>query len=312
MTIRIDGPRPGVKPALTTAQFLTVYGNVVGNLSSLLGMRFVPGSPAAASPIGRTLAAIPGYYRGKGDMSPFLTILRRAASAAARPQGGWRGGACCGMLVAQPSVGARAVPRPAPILLNFRPPRPPPPQPAGASPPPRCARAATPLSVAPIAALAWRGGRRGGLAAAAALPLHPALLALLGAGGGELLWRPQALVGTAALALVGEAIGHLRDLTTRLRAAEARLAHQATHDPLTGLPNRALLRVRLAAAAALAVLALDLDDLKRVNDTRGHAAALRLRRAARGGRGARARSRPRTAGTAAPRHRGGRWRRVSG
>jgi hypothetical protein len=51
-----------VKPALTTAQFLTVYGNVAGNLSSLLGMRFVPGSPAAASPIGRTLATISGYY----------------------------------------------------------------------------------------------------------------------------------------------------------------------------------------------------------------------------------------------------------
>ncbi len=167
----------------------------------------------------------------------------------------------------------------------------------------------TPLSVAPVAALAWLGGRRAGLAAAAAaLPLHPALLALLGAGGWELPWRPQALVGTAALALVGGASGHLRDLTTRLRAAEARLAHQATHDPLTGLPHRALLRARLAAAAAhpagLAMLARDLDDCKRVNDTRGHAAALRPRRAARGGRGARARRRPRTADTAVPTRRG--------
>jgi diguanylate cyclase (GGDEF)-like protein/PAS domain S-box-containing protein len=71
----------------------------------------------------------------------------------------------------------------------------------------------------------------------------------------------------------------LRDVTER-RAAEERLAHQAVHDPLTGLPNRVLLRDRVSHALARAargapqpaVLYLDLDDFKRVNDNLSHAA----------------------------------------
>jgi diguanylate cyclase (GGDEF)-like protein len=68
---------------------------------------------------------------------------------------------------------------------------------------------------------------------------------------------------------------------TRRRAAEAQLAHQATHDALTGLPNRSVLVERLRhvgagsrAGDALGVAAyfLDLDDFKAVNDTLGHAA----------------------------------------
>lgn len=67
------------------------------------------------------------------------------------------------------------------------------------------------------------------------------------------------------------------DITARVHA-EAELEFQAYHDPLTGLPNRALFadRLKLALARArrhhepIAVLYADLDHLKRVNDTLGH------------------------------------------
>jgi diguanylate cyclase (GGDEF)-like protein/PAS domain S-box-containing protein len=66
-----------------------------------------------------------------------------------------------------------------------------------------------------------------------------------------------------------------QDITERRRAAET-LLHQATHDELTGLPNRAavndLLRRLLSgpSAAATAVLFCDIDNFKRVNDSLGH------------------------------------------
>ena len=61
---------------------------------------------------------------------------------------------------------------------------------------------------------------------------------------------------------------------------EERMRHQALHDPLTGLANRALCRDRIEHALALseragsaaAVLFVDLDNFKRVNDLFGHAA----------------------------------------
>ena len=62
------------------------------------------------------------------------------------------------------------------------------------------------------------------------------------------------------------------------RSVAGALAHMASHDPLTGLLNRATLSDRLAALLAAApqtkaaVLFLDLDDFKKVNDLHGHAA----------------------------------------
>jgi diguanylate cyclase (GGDEF)-like protein/PAS domain S-box-containing protein len=78
---------------------------------------------------------------------------------------------------------------------------------------------------------------------------------------------------------------HLIDITER-RDTEARLAHQALHDPLTGLPNRALLFDRLAQAVRAAlrggpgvtVLYLDVDNFKTINDTRGHTVGDRVLR----------------------------------
>ncbi|GAB3319680.1 hypothetical protein GCM10027451_39600 [Geodermatophilus aquaeductus] len=70
-------------------------------------------------------------------------------------------------------------------------------------------------------------------------------------------------------------LGTIEDVTDRL-AFEARLAHQASHDPLTGLPNRTLLdqhlTTRFSAGGRLACLFLDLDDFKVVNDSLGHEA----------------------------------------
>jgi diguanylate cyclase (GGDEF)-like protein len=87
------------------------------------------------------------------------------------------------------------------------------------------------------------------------------------------------------LVLAAAVIGVLAWRVHRSRVqAAARLAHQALHDPLTGLPNRALLAEHLQAALARAtrhqepvvLLYLDLDDFKVVNDTLGHHAGDQL------------------------------------
>lgn len=75
-----------------------------------------------------------------------------------------------------------------------------------------------------------------------------------------------------------------RDITER-KAAEARLCHQALHDILTGLPNRtrfldileqAMIRAERDAHYCFAVLFLDLDNFKVVNDSLGHLAGDQL------------------------------------
>ena len=77
-------------------------------------------------------------------------------------------------------------------------------------------------------------------------------------------------------------IGTVVDVTAR-EEMERALFHQAHHDELTGLPNRALFAMRLEVAVArskrdgdFAVLFVDLDRFKEVNDTLGHSAGDQL------------------------------------
>ncbi len=76
---------------------------------------------------------------------------------------------------------------------------------------------------------------------------------------------------------VGGFVANLRDITER-KEAEELLAHQAVHDPLTGLANRTLIMDRAEQMLArcertqepVAALFVDLDNFKEVNDTMGH------------------------------------------
>ncbi len=71
--------------------------------------------------------------------------------------------------------------------------------------------------------------------------------------------------------------GSARDVTAR-QVREDELSHRALHDPLTGVANRTLfvermsaaMRVRRRSGLPLAVLAIDLDDFKELNDVHGH------------------------------------------
>ena len=101
--------------------------------------------------------------------------------------------------------------------------------------------------------------------------------------------RADAWVSTIKMPLRDErgqvigTFGITRDVTEQIKAEKA-LAHQALHDPVTGLANRVALMDRLSQALAalerqpgrLAVLFLDLDHFKTVNDSFGHDAGDRV------------------------------------
>lgn len=126
-----------------------------------------------------------------------------------------------------------------------------------------------------------------------------ALPVAAGQPSGELVWRADTpgtemrrAIAPAAFAVLAAVMGIFGVMTRRLwrsscdllqtlrelRASEAHAQHLAFHDVLTGLPNRAMFDERLGQALAravrmqtrTAVLIMDLDRFKQVNDTMGH------------------------------------------
>ena len=103
--------------------------------------------------------------------------------------------------------------------------------------------------------------------------------------GGEHPWGTVGATGVEPRHWTDDDVAFVESVAATLGAAvrrdelETRLQHQALHDPLTGLPNRALVMDRITQAlgrsarrsSMLAVLLLDVDDFKSVNDAVGHA-----------------------------------------
>lgn len=83
--------------------------------------------------------------------------------------------------------------------------------------------------------------------------------------------------GHKALCYIAHDVSMRKTIEKRLLRNQKRMKHLAHHDALTGLPNRLLLRTYLEAAvlarnaeSGFAVMFLDLDDFKAINDVRGH------------------------------------------
>jgi diguanylate cyclase (GGDEF)-like protein len=95
---------------------------------------------------------------------------------------------------------------------------------------------------------------------------------------GLLVWSAER-AHRASAATARQLLENERATVEQLRISQAAIRHQAEHDPLTDLPNRLLFNQRLAEATAsspTAVLFVDLDGFKAINDGWGHAIGDRL------------------------------------
>lgn len=135
-------------------------------------------------------------------------------------------------------------------------------------------------------ALTWVLGRR--LARSISRPIARLVEGVEKMAGGALDVELDENASTAELARLQRGFNIMarsiseshRTLQSRIEAATAQLAHQAQHDPLTGLPNRRMFEERLEESIAAsrragdhgALCFIDLDRFKIVNDTCGHAA----------------------------------------
>ena len=119
------------------------------------------------------------------------------------------------------------------------------------------------------------------VALTAALLVNPATLAIEISGGATVDPAPYliggVLIGVLVIARLSDALRQLGDSLRERESLMALLQHQALYDALTSLPNRNLFNERLAADFAgqgpgrvLAVLLVDLDDFKAINDSYGH------------------------------------------
>lgn len=110
-------------------------------------------------------------------------------------------------------------------------------------------------------------------------PVGPAPVRLAIGADAELLLAPGRELNEEEFSFVRAVANTLAAAFARI-SDEQRVRHEAVHDPLTGLANRTLLRDRLEHALArseratgtTAVLFIDLDNFKQVNDFHGHAA----------------------------------------
>ena len=146
------------------------------------------------------------------------------------------------------------------------------------------------LGLAPTAVdpgTSLREERSSAAAPASVLPYVPLAIAATVVAGELLRGEPLdavevLLCGLALVAVLARQYAAVRDnaqLLSELAEREAQLRHQAFHDGLTGLANRALFRDRVGHALELhrrdlrplTVLFCDLDDFKVINDTTGHA-----------------------------------------
>ncbi len=120
--------------------------------------------------------------------------------------------------------------------------------------------------------------------------VRPRLVALAATPGAELTYQARyrhadgswRWLDVVSANLLGEpgidgVVSNARDVTDA-RLLQEQLRHQAAHDPLTGLANRRRFGERVAAAGpgSVAVLLIDLDGFKQINDTHGHQAGDRV------------------------------------
>ncbi|MFI5910509.1 putative bifunctional diguanylate cyclase/phosphodiesterase [Dactylosporangium sp. NPDC051541] len=128
----------------------------------------------------------------------------------------------------------------------------------------------------PLPAQAWSPARMLIIGPAVAVPF--ALTVLLPLQSAPSRW----ILGVGGAAIVALLLVRASDAVQSHAAAQRRFEHQATHDPLTGLPNRRLLQImvdrRLAerGPGEVWMFYLDLDGFKLVNDSWGHAAGDKL------------------------------------